>query len=166
MVRILFWKNSFSVPRWLSGKEPACNAGDARDRGLIPRWGRSPGRGQSNPLQHFCRENPMDRGAWWDTVHRVAKSWTGLKWLSMYARLFTAEFQITPILSSFKQHCFIMSYYLIRFLLANSLIPHACCLEISWWLICSHMCGTLVWMPGLSSFSVWLETLHMFVSTG
>ena len=46
MVRFLFWKNSFSVPRWLSGKESACNAGDTRDRRLIPRWGRSPGRRQ------------------------------------------------------------------------------------------------------------------------
>ena len=38
--------------------------------------------GHGNPLQYSCRENPMDRGAWWDTVHGVAKSWTPLKWLS------------------------------------------------------------------------------------
>ena len=39
----------------------------------------SPGRGHGNPLQYSCLENPMDRGAWWATVHRVAKTWTYLK---------------------------------------------------------------------------------------
>ena len=59
--------------QWLSGKEYACNAGDA---GLIPGSGRSPGGGHGNPLQYSCLENPMDRGAWWAEVHRVAKSQT------------------------------------------------------------------------------------------
>ena len=53
------------------GKESAFNAGDL---GLIPRLGRFPGGGNGNPLQHSCLENPMDRGAWWAIVHRVAKS--------------------------------------------------------------------------------------------
>ena len=48
------------LPRWLSGKESACNAGDM---GLIPGSGRSPGEGSDNPLQYSCLENPMDRGA-------------------------------------------------------------------------------------------------------
>ena len=56
------------------GKEPACNAGDTRDMGSIPRLGRSPGGGHGNPLQYSCLENPMDRGAWQATVHRVADS--------------------------------------------------------------------------------------------
>ena len=56
-------------------KESACNA---RDPGLIPGWGRSPGEGNGKPLQYSCLENPMDRGAWQATVHRVAKSRTGL----------------------------------------------------------------------------------------
>ena len=60
------------------------NVGDIRDAGLIPRLRRSPGGGQSNPLQYFCLENPIDRGAWWATVHRVAKSWTRLKRLSTH----------------------------------------------------------------------------------
>ena len=47
--------------------------------GLIPGSGRSLGGGHGNPLQYSCLENPMDRGAWWATVHRVAKSRTGLK---------------------------------------------------------------------------------------
>ena len=54
-------------------KESAHNAGDL---GSIPGSGRSPGEGNSNPLQYSCLENPMDEGAWWATVHRVAKSQT------------------------------------------------------------------------------------------
>ena len=63
-------------------KESACNVGDISSAGSIPGSGRSPGEGHGNPLQYSCLENPMDRGAWWITVHRVAKSWTWLKWLS------------------------------------------------------------------------------------
>ena len=57
-----------------SGKEPACQCRRLRDTGLIPGWGRSPGGGTGNPLQYSCLENPMDRGAWQSTVHRVAES--------------------------------------------------------------------------------------------
>ena len=52
------------------GKNPPANAGDA---GLIPGLGKYPGEGNSNPLQYSCLGNPMDRGAWWATVHGVAK---------------------------------------------------------------------------------------------
>ena len=48
------------------GKESTCNSGDL---GLIPGLGRSPGGGHGNPLQNSCLENPMNRGAWWATVH-------------------------------------------------------------------------------------------------
>ena len=51
--------------------------------GLIPGWGRSPGRGRGNPLHYSCPENPTDRGAWRATVHGVAKSRTRLKPLSV-----------------------------------------------------------------------------------
>ena len=50
------------------------NAGDIRDAGLIPGWGRSPGRRHGNPLQYSCLENPMDTRAWRATVPRVAES--------------------------------------------------------------------------------------------
>ena len=53
----------------------ACNAGIS---GSITRLGRSPGEGNGNPLQCTCLENPTDRGAWWATVHGVAKNWTQL----------------------------------------------------------------------------------------
>ena len=51
----------------------------------IPGLGRSLGGGHGNPLQYSCLENPMDRGAWWATVHRVAKSQTQLKRLNTQA---------------------------------------------------------------------------------
>ena len=56
-------------------KASACNAGDL---GSVPGLGRSPGEGNGNPLQYSCLENPMDRGAWWATLHGVTKSRTRL----------------------------------------------------------------------------------------
>ena len=53
------------------------NAGDTKDVGSMP-LGRFPGKGNGNPIQYTCMENPMDRGTWWVTVHRIAKSWTQL----------------------------------------------------------------------------------------
>ena len=60
------------LPKWLSGKESACQARDGFDSWV----GTSPGEGNDNPLQYSCLENSMDRGAWWAKVHRVAKSRT------------------------------------------------------------------------------------------
>ena len=57
-------------------KNPPANAGDIRAAGLIPGLGRSPGEGNSNPLQYSSLENPMDRGAWQATVHGVTKNRT------------------------------------------------------------------------------------------
>ena len=56
------------------GTQVIKNAGDAGDMGSVPGLGRSPGGGNGHPLQHSCLENPMDRGVWWATVQRVAKS--------------------------------------------------------------------------------------------
>jgi len=53
-------------------------AGDTRHVGLIPESGRSPGVGNGNSLQYSCLGNPMDRGAWRATAHRVSKSQTQL----------------------------------------------------------------------------------------
>ena len=52
------------------GKESACNVGDPD---LIPRWGRSPGEGNGNPLQYSCLDNSMDREAWWATYFATGK---------------------------------------------------------------------------------------------
>ena len=63
--------NKSDFPGSSEVKASACNAGD---RGSIPGLGRSPGEENGNWLQYSCLENPMDGGAWWATVHRVAKS--------------------------------------------------------------------------------------------
>ena len=57
-------------------KNLSVNAGDIKDTGLIPGFGRSPGRSHGNPLHYSCLENPMDRGFRQATVHGVAKSQT------------------------------------------------------------------------------------------
>ena len=75
----LFWDcplHPGGFPHGWDSKESTCNAGDLAS---IPGSGRSPGGGHGNPLQYSCLENPMDWGAWWATVHRVAQSQT---WLS------------------------------------------------------------------------------------
>ena len=64
---------NLDLPCNSDGKESACNA---KDLGLIPRSGRSSREGNGNPLQYSCLKNPMDRGAWWATVHGVAESGT------------------------------------------------------------------------------------------
>ena len=56
------------------GKNLSANAGDVRDVGLIPGLGRSLGGGHGSPLEYLCLENPMDRGAWWATVHGITES--------------------------------------------------------------------------------------------
>ena len=66
-------------------KNTPANAGGARDAGLIPGSGKSPAGGKDNPLQYSCLEKSMDRGAWWGTVHRVAKSQSQIKQLSIQA---------------------------------------------------------------------------------
>ena len=58
-------------PGGSNGKASVYNAGDL---GSIPGLGKSPGKGNGNPLQDYCLENPMDRGAWWATAHGVSKS--------------------------------------------------------------------------------------------
>ena len=63
-------------PQWLNGKESTYNVGAAGDVGSIPGFGILPGGEHGNPLQYSCLENPMDRGAWWASVHRVPRSQT------------------------------------------------------------------------------------------
>ena len=76
------WNAGF--PGGASGKEPTCQCRRRERPGLDPGWGRSFEGGRSNSLQYSCLENPMNRGLWWATVHRVAKSWTWLKQLSTH----------------------------------------------------------------------------------
>ena len=86
----LLWELSDNVKhpspsiRALVAKSPLAIAGDVRVSGSIAGLGRSPGGGHGHPLQCSRLENPMDRGAWRATVHRVAKSRTWLEWLSTH----------------------------------------------------------------------------------
>ena len=66
-------------PRGSEVKVSACNAGDP---GSIPGSGRSPGEGNGNPLQDSCLENPMDREAWWATVHGILQAII-LEWVAI-----------------------------------------------------------------------------------
>ena len=72
----------------LEVKNPAASAGDIGESDLIPGSRMSSGEGNGNSLQYSCLENPMDRGAWWATVHRVTQSQTQLKLLRTYACVF------------------------------------------------------------------------------
>ena len=87
------------IPGRVSGKEPACQCRRRWVMGLIPKLGRSPGRGHHNPLQYSCLGNPMDREAWWATVHGVAKSWTQLKQLSPHHRKYKKKWEREKIRS-------------------------------------------------------------------
>ena len=82
-------------------KNPSANSGRRRDIGSIPGLGRSAGEGHGNSLQYSCLENPMDRGAWRATVHRVAKSGTWLKPLSMHTHTHTHSHSWTSSLLFF-----------------------------------------------------------------
>ena len=87
---IFFKKGTFLVVQWLRASQVVLEVKNppvsARDSCSILGSGRSPGGGHGNPLPYSCLENPMDRGAWRATVHRVTKSRTQLKCLSMHAQ--------------------------------------------------------------------------------
>ena len=89
-------------------ESPPADTGDVRGAGLIPGSGRSPGGGPGDPLQYSCLENPMDRGAWWAMVRRVAESWTRLKWLTTHhtAMYESSDFPISSQQLVFFLFCF------------------------------------------------------------
>ena len=68
----IYWSIG-GFPGGASGKEPACRCTRHKQHGFDPGLGRSPGEGNGNPLQYSCLGNPMDRGAWWASVHGVSK---------------------------------------------------------------------------------------------
>ena len=108
-------------------KNPSAKAGDARDAGLIPGLGRSPGGGNGNPLQYSYLENPMYRGAWWATLHGVSKCWT--RW---------------NIAQSTGYHFLIFKLGLGSRLLTDlSQYGYACCGQLTWVKTSSLLCHIL-----------------------
>ena len=99
-------------------KNPSASAGDTRDVGLIPGPGRSLIVEDGNSLQYSCLEHSMDRGTWWATVYRVAKSWT---WLSTQTHIFFSRNKfVLKNLLSLNLHKFLdLSYYNIGEFLQN-----------------------------------------------
>ena len=107
-----------------NGKESACNAGDL---GLIPESGRSPGEGNGNPLQHSCVEDPMDRGAWWATVHSVAESDTTK--ILMHTHIHQVEdgmMMLIFLTSINKSLNSVDPSFLLNSLLLKPFLEHAC----------------------------------------
>ena len=71
------WFKHFTLNMGFPGGSVVKNLpADAENMGSIPASGRPHGEGNGNPLQHSCLENPMDKEAWWATVHGVTKSRT------------------------------------------------------------------------------------------
>ena len=86
------------------GSEVKASASNAGDLGLIPGSGRSPGEGNGNPLQYSFLGNPMDRGAWQATVHRVAKSQTRLSDFTSFLSVFNFLFICGTFVVSLAMH--------------------------------------------------------------
>ena len=94
-------------------KNPPANAGASGDAVLIPGSGRSPGGENANPLQYSYQGNPMDRWAWWATVHGVIEGQTRLKWLSTSCKIsisrntsLAAEWRMSSMVEERKEgHC-------------------------------------------------------------
>ena len=109
---------NLGFPRWLFGKESACNVGDL---GSIPGSGRSLGEGNGNPLQYSCLGNPMDRGAWWATLWGCKES-DMTEQLSMQARLLCNVVLISAVQQMNQPHAYISPLFEFHSLLL--LLPH------------------------------------------
>ena len=115
-------------------KNPPAIAGDMRDVSSIPRLGRSPGGGHDNSLQYSCLGNPMDRGAWWAEVHRVAKSCTPQKGLGTCTRVLGWTQRLlgfSPASSKCSQASLRMSFVLVLHTASRTAFPclfsfHSC----------------------------------------
>ena len=114
-------------PGGASGKEPTCQCGKGmkRIRSLVRE---DPQGEHGKPLQYSCLENPMNRGAWWVTVHRVAKSQTWLKWLSTYTCMACKAYKVNHLVLYGKT--------------LSTFVP--CTLRVCF---CSVMCSKKVDMP-------------------
>ena len=104
-----------------SGKEPAFQSRNHRDTDSICGSGRSPGRGHGDPLLYSYLENPMDRGAWWATVHRFAQSGTRLKRLNISSTLYPSFVTLAiPVTRTLSPALIVFDYTMISGLLPKS----------------------------------------------
>ena len=85
-------------------KNLSASAEDARDMGSVPGLGRSPGGGSGNPVQYFCLENSMDRGAWQSKVPEVTKSWTQLSTHTHTNKMTVSDNAIQQLRTCGKSH--------------------------------------------------------------
>ena len=85
-MKVTIVKSSLDFP---FGSDSKASAYDVGDPGSVPGPGRSPGKGNGNPLQYSCLGNPTDRGVWWATVHGVTKSWTQLRDFTIVKSVYT-----------------------------------------------------------------------------
>jgi len=92
------------ILEWVAISFLPANVGDVRDAGSIPGLGRSPGGRHGKPLQYSCLENPMDRGAWWASVHGIAKSQTQPKQLACSSVQFSRSVMSDSLLPHGLQH--------------------------------------------------------------
>ena len=110
-------------PDGTGGKAATCPGRRPRDQGVIPGSGRSPGGGHGSPLQYSSLENSLDRGAWRATLHRIAKSQTWLKGLSMHACTVLRGKWAAFCLMLFK--LFMMCYIDLKGPPVTSMAPHS-----------------------------------------
>ena len=84
-------------PGGATGKESTCQCRRCKSCGFNPRVGKIHGGGHGNPFQYSCLGNPMDRGAWRATFHKVPKSWTRLKQLSMHTCIADLQYCVSRV---------------------------------------------------------------------
>ena len=117
-------------PRWLSGKESACQV---ENMGSVPGLRRSPGEENGNPIQYSCLGNPMDRGPWWGySPWCCKKRWT---WLSMYAHTSSviAYFYVYLIINLYLSNLLLFGIFKKQtFLLRHSWLTMLSCLSNSY----------------------------------
>ena len=154
-IKTYFYCN-MRLPKWRMVKNPLASAGDT---GLISGLGRSPGRGNGNPLQYSCLENPKDRGAWWASIHEISKSWTWLSTLycAPFIRLHSIAISLRSLQgqpNSYKQQSFYRwwemfkpCFYTLYWILKIQISTFNNCIDILFYfLLISSLCiksGTL-----------------------
>ena len=135
----LHWEVFRCFPSGSDGKASSYNVGDL---GSIPGLGRSPGEENGNPLQYSCLENSIDRGAWWTTVHGVAKSQTRLSdffFLSFFQVLNSASLQVfTNVLSFLIPLCYVVCFYELLLFKTASLLAYSGCYNPLYFCVISY----------------------------